>query len=233
MRLMAFETVKRVRVCLAAAAMPPALGLALFGIYHLRAGYAIEITPAIADIGTIRQGERRNVEVRVYNRSDRIITVVPSAKSSCSCVKTVGAATDLLPGESAPFTVLVDTATVPGRWQRQALFQISGVECEETLVASSITANVLPEYSLLPTIIHAAPGKKTRVEIVPGYRSDIRIEHAYASLPNIRCRVADDGRAIEVQIEPLAGEIKTIDSTHVIVTTTSEIQPSRRIYIRF
>jgi len=223
----------RPQVQLAVVALPAALGMILFGVRSLAPNYAVVITPPVTDVGDIKQGERRTVTVMIQNRSDRIITVVPSARSSCSCVKAVGSPVDLIPGEERPFDVRVDTTSVPGQWERQALFQINGLVDGEILGISTIKANVLPEYTLAPSEIQATPGKTIAVTITPGFKSNIRIKDAFSPLSHIHCKVAQDGSKVEILFDPVPNGSESKDPAYLIVTTTSELQPSNRVYIHF
>ncbi len=199
--------------------------------YHL-----LIIEPESFELGEVHQGETIRGELVVRTDNSAPLVIRPVAESSCSCLQ-VKSGTGLLPANDAlRVSFEVDTSQAPGPFDKNILL----IACEQTASARRVVfsvpvrGNVLPEYNLsCDQVVFDSRESTVFVEVMPGFRDDIRINSAFSNCPSVECSILESPSRVCIRVHEAADLSNKSPSKYLLVlTTTSLLQPRKTLKLR-
>lgn len=189
--------------------------------------------PGKIDLGSIRQGETKEIEFRVRNNSAaEVIEVQAVPQSSCSCLKVENSKIHVDPKSEGIVRLTFSPTKEDGPVVKRLYFVGSIKATHLPISLAEVTAKVQPEFQLSDKILNFAPGEVSKeVKVIDGFRRETKILSASPKNVGVNVRVSQDGRSMIVDVD----RAKLLDAgtspKEILVTTSSTVSPTKEVFV--
>jgi len=172
----------------------------------------VSVEPATVDFGELPQGRIVRQKVKLRNTNAAAVRIV-KAQTSCACLKVAAFPAEIPANGVADAELLIETLTLTGKAEKQALFTLEGAATGVLLVPTSVTVKPVPAQVLLtPAIAHCGTiwtTKETRVEVTVANLTQGPME-----IRGLSCDTAGVTAQWGAEVQRLgAGEVATLTIT--------------------